>query len=129
MRCLKARTRLNAMAPQDGPRAFRLSVNDFIIKALAMALQQTPRANATWTEEGILLHRGSDIAVAVALPGGGLFTPVVRNAELKSLSEISNEMRDLAPRARSKGSHRMNIRAAPPRSPISACTASPSSTR
>jgi pyruvate dehydrogenase E2 component (dihydrolipoamide acetyltransferase) len=99
---LKARKRLNAMTPQDGPRAFRISVNDFIIKALAMSLQQTPRANATWTEEGILLHRGSDIAVAVALPGGGLFTPVVRNAELKSLSEISNEMRDLAARARSK---------------------------
>ena len=99
---LKARKRLNAMTPQDGPRAFRISVNDFIIKALALALQQTPRANATWTEEGILLHRGSDIAVAVALPGGGLFTPVVRNAELKSLSEISNEMRDLATRARSK---------------------------
>jgi pyruvate dehydrogenase E2 component (dihydrolipoamide acetyltransferase) len=99
---LKARKRLNAMAPEGTPRAFRLSVNDFIIKALAMALQQTPRANATWTEEGLLLHRGSDIAVAVALPGGGLFTPVVRNAELKSLSEISNEMRDLAARARSK---------------------------
>jgi len=99
---LKARKRLNAMTPQDGPRAFRISVNDFIIKALAMALQQTPRANATWTEEGLLLHRSSDIAVAVALPGGGLFTPVVRNAELKSLSEISNEMRDLATRARSK---------------------------
>jgi pyruvate dehydrogenase E2 component (dihydrolipoamide acetyltransferase) len=99
---LKARKRLNAMTPQDGPRAFRISVNDFIIKALAMALQQTPRANATWTGEGLLLHRSSDIAVAVALPGGGLFTPVVRSAELKSLSEISNEMRDLAARARSK---------------------------
>jgi pyruvate dehydrogenase E2 component (dihydrolipoamide acetyltransferase) len=99
---LAARKRLNAMAPEGTPRAFRLSVNDFIIKALALALQQTPRANATWTEEGLLLHRSSDIAVAVALPGGGLFTPVVRNAELKSLSEISNEMRDLAQRARSK---------------------------
>ena len=99
---LKARKRLNAMAPEGTPRAFRLSVNDFIIKALAMALQQTPRANATWTEEGLLLHRGSDIAVAVAVPGGGLFTPVIRNAEMKSLSEISNEMRDLAARARSK---------------------------
>jgi pyruvate dehydrogenase E2 component (dihydrolipoamide acetyltransferase) len=99
---LAARTRLNGMAPQDGPRSFKLSVNDFIIKALAMALQKVPRANASWTEEGLLLHRGSDIAVAVALPGGGLFTPVVRNAELKSLSEISNEMRDLAGRARSK---------------------------
>jgi pyruvate dehydrogenase E2 component (dihydrolipoamide acetyltransferase) len=99
---LAARKRLNGMAPQDGPRSFKLSVNDFIIKALAMALQKVPRANASWTEEGLLLHRGSDIAVAVALPGGGLFTPVVRNAELKSLSEISNEMRDLAQRARSK---------------------------
>ena len=99
---LAARKRLNGMAPQDGPRSFKLSVNDFIIKALAMALQKVPRANASWTEEGLLLHRGSDIAVAVALPGGGLFTPVVRNAELKSLSEISNEMKDLAGRARSK---------------------------
>ena len=99
---LAARTRLNGMAPQDGPRSFKLSVNDFIIKALAMALQKVPRANASWTEQGLLLHRGSDIAVAVALPGGGLFTPVVRNAELKSLSEISNEMKDLAGRARSK---------------------------
>jgi pyruvate dehydrogenase E2 component (dihydrolipoamide acetyltransferase) len=99
---LAARTRLNGMAPQDGPRSFKLSVNDFIIKALAMALQKVPRANAGWTEGGLLLHRGSDIAVAVALPGGGLFTPVVHNAELKSLSEISNEMKDLAQRARSK---------------------------
>lgn len=99
---LAARVRLNAMAPPDGPRAFKLSVNDFIIKALAMALQKVPRANATWTEQGLMLHRASDIAVAVALPDGGLHTPVVRNAELKSLSEISNEMRDLAMRARTK---------------------------
>ena len=99
---LAARTRLNAMAPKDGPRAFKLSINDFIIKALAMALQKVPRANATWTEAGLLLHRASDVAVAVALSEGGLFTPVIRNAELKSLSEISNEMSDLAARARSK---------------------------
>jgi pyruvate dehydrogenase E2 component (dihydrolipoamide acetyltransferase) len=99
---LAARARMNALAPQDGPRAFKLSVNDFIIKALAMALQTVPAANATWTEEGLLRHRASDIAVAVALPGGGLFTPVIRDAEVKSLSEISNEMRDLAARARSK---------------------------
>jgi pyruvate dehydrogenase E2 component (dihydrolipoamide acetyltransferase) len=99
---LKSRERLNALTPDSGPRRFKLSVNDFIIKAMAMALQQVPRANVTWTDEGILLHRASDIAVAVALPGGGLFTPVVRNAEVKSLSEISNEMRDLAARARSK---------------------------
>jgi pyruvate dehydrogenase E2 component (dihydrolipoyllysine-residue acetyltransferase) len=99
---IAARTRLNAMAPQEGPRAFKLSLNDFIIKAFAMALQTVPGANATWTEAGILRHRASDIAVAVALEGGGLHTPVIRDAEIKSLSEISNEMRDLAARARSK---------------------------
>jgi pyruvate dehydrogenase E2 component (dihydrolipoamide acetyltransferase) len=99
---LAARTRLNALGPQEGPRAFKLSLNDFIIKALAMALQTVPAANATWTEGGLLRHRASDIAVAVALEGGGLFTPVIRDAEIKSLSEISNEMRDLAARARSK---------------------------
>jgi pyruvate dehydrogenase E2 component (dihydrolipoamide acetyltransferase) len=99
---LAARKRLNGIAPKDGPHAFRLSVNDFIIKAMAMALQAVPGANATWTSEGLLLHRTSDVAVAVALPGGGLFTPVIRNAEVKSLSEISNEMKDLATRARSK---------------------------
>lgn len=99
---LAARERLNGMAPQEGPRAFKLSVNDFIIKAMAMALQTVPAANATWTEQGILRHRPSDIAVAVALEGGGLYTPVIRDTELKSLSEISNEMRDLASRARSK---------------------------
>ncbi|MBC8013347.1 MAG: pyruvate dehydrogenase complex dihydrolipoamide acetyltransferase [Methyloceanibacter sp.] len=99
---LAARARLNALAPQEGPRAFKLSLNDFIIKALAMALQTVPAANATWTEEGLLRHRASDIAVAVALEGGGLHTPVIRDAEIKSLSEISNEMRDLAARARSK---------------------------
>jgi pyruvate dehydrogenase E2 component (dihydrolipoamide acetyltransferase) len=99
---MAARTRLNALAPQDGPRAFKLSVNDFIIKAMAMALQTVPGANATWTEQGVLRHRPSDIAVAVALEGGGLHTPVIRDAEIKSLSEISNEMRDLAARARSK---------------------------
>ncbi len=99
---LAARKRLNDMAPEDGPRRFKLSVNDFIIKAMAMALQTVRHANATWTEEGILYHRASDIAVAVALEGGGLHTPVIRDAEVKSLSEISNEMRDLAARARSK---------------------------
>jgi pyruvate dehydrogenase E2 component (dihydrolipoamide acetyltransferase) len=99
---LAARARLNALAPREGPRSFKLSVNDFIVKALAMALQSVPAANATWTEQGILRHRASDIAVAVALEGGGLHTPVIRDAEIKSLSEISNEMRDLAARARSK---------------------------
>jgi pyruvate dehydrogenase E2 component (dihydrolipoamide acetyltransferase) len=99
---IAARKRLNGMAPQEGPRAFKLSVNDFIVKAMAMALQTVPAANATWTEAGVLRHRASDIAVAVALEGGGLHTPVIRDAEIKSLSEISNEIRDLAARARSK---------------------------
>ncbi len=99
---IAARARLNALAPHEGPRAFKLSVNDFIIKAMAMALQSVPAANATWTSQGLLRHRASDISVAVALEGGGLHTPVVRDAEIKSLSEISNEMRDLAARARSK---------------------------
>ncbi|HYJ58523.1 MAG TPA: pyruvate dehydrogenase complex dihydrolipoamide acetyltransferase [Methyloceanibacter sp.] len=99
---IAARKRLNALAPQEGPRAFKLSINDFIVKAMAMALQTVPAANATWTEQGLLRHRASDIAVAVALEGGGLHTPVIRDAEIKSLSEISNELRDLAARARSK---------------------------
>jgi len=96
---LKARQRMNAASPKDGPRAYKLSVNDFVIKALALALAQVPAANVTWTEGGALRHRYSDIGVAVAIEGG-LFTPIIRHAELKSLSEISNEMRDLAERAR-----------------------------
>jgi pyruvate dehydrogenase E2 component (dihydrolipoyllysine-residue acetyltransferase) len=98
---LRARERMNAAAPRDGPRAYKLSVNDFIIKAMALALQQVPAANATWTEAGMLRHKYSDVGVAVAVEGG-LFTPVVHQAEMKSLSEISNEMRDLAERARKR---------------------------
>lgn len=96
-----ARARMNAASPSDGPRAYKLSVNDFIIKAMALALQDVPAANATWTEAGMLRHKYSDIGVAVAIDGG-LFTPVIRHAEVKSLSEISNEMRDLAERARKR---------------------------
>jgi pyruvate dehydrogenase E2 component (dihydrolipoyllysine-residue acetyltransferase) len=98
---LRARQRMNAAAPSDGPRAYKLSVNDFLIKALALALQEVPSANATWTEGGMLRHKYSDVGVAVAVDGG-LFTPVVHQAEMKSLSEISNEMRDLAERARKR---------------------------
>jgi pyruvate dehydrogenase E2 component (dihydrolipoamide acetyltransferase) len=98
---LKARGRMNAASPTDGPRAYKLSVNDFVIKALALALAQVPAANVTWTEGGTLRHKYSDIGVAVAIEGG-LFTPIIRHAELKSLSEISNEMRDLAERARKR---------------------------
>jgi pyruvate dehydrogenase E2 component (dihydrolipoamide acetyltransferase) len=98
---LAARERINAAAPKEGPRTFKLSVNDFIIKALALALQHVPAANATWTAEGMLRHRHSDVGVAVAVEGG-LFTPVIRHAELKTLGEISNEMKDLAARARKR---------------------------
>jgi pyruvate dehydrogenase E2 component (dihydrolipoyllysine-residue acetyltransferase) len=96
---LRARERMNAAAPKDGPRAYKLSVNDFCIKAMALALAQVPAANVTWTEAGTLRHKYSDVGVAVAIEGG-LFTPIIRHAELKSLSEISNEMKDLAERAR-----------------------------
>jgi pyruvate dehydrogenase E2 component (dihydrolipoamide acetyltransferase) len=98
---LRARERMNAAAPKSGPRAYKLSVNDFIIKAMALALQQVTAANATWTEGGMLRHRHSDVGVAVAVEGG-LFTPVIRHAELKTLGEISNEMKDLAERARKR---------------------------
>ena len=70
---LRARERMNAAALHDGPRAYKLSVNDFIIKAMALALQQVPQANATWTEAGMLRHKYSDVGVAVAVDGG-LFT-------------------------------------------------------
>jgi pyruvate dehydrogenase E2 component (dihydrolipoamide acetyltransferase) len=98
---LRARERMNAAAPAEGPRAYKLSVNDFIIKAMGLSLQEVPAANATWTDAGMLRHKYSDVGVAVAIEGG-LFTPVIRHAEMKSLSEISNEMRDLADRARKR---------------------------
>jgi pyruvate dehydrogenase E2 component (dihydrolipoamide acetyltransferase) len=102
-RLMAAREEINAAAPKnkDGKPAYKLSVNDFVIKALALALQRIPDANVSWTEAGLLKHKHSDIGVAVALPGG-LITPIVRNAETKSLSAISNEMRDLAARARDR---------------------------
>jgi pyruvate dehydrogenase E2 component (dihydrolipoamide acetyltransferase) len=100
---LAAREEINAAAPKDrdGKPAYKLSVNDFVIKALAVALQRVPEANVAWTESAMLRHKHSDIGVAVALPGG-LITPIIRNAELKSLSVISNEMKDLAARARAR---------------------------
>jgi len=100
---LAAREEINAAAPKDkdGKPAYKLSVNDFVIKALALALQRIPDANVTWTESGMLKHHHSDIGVAVAIPGG-LITPVVRHADAKSLSTISNEMKDFAARARAR---------------------------
>ena len=81
--------------------AFKLSLNDFIIRALALALQRVPAANAAWAGDRILRFAHSDIGVAVALDGG-LIVPIIRNAETKSLSAISAEMKDLAARARDK---------------------------
>jgi pyruvate dehydrogenase E2 component (dihydrolipoamide acetyltransferase) len=101
-RLLAAREEINAAAPKaDGAPAYKVSVNDFVIKALALALQKVPDANVTWTESAMLRHRHSDIGVAVAIQGG-LITPVVRKAELKSLSAISSEMKDFAARARAR---------------------------
>ncbi len=100
---LAVRERLNAHAPKtaDKTPAWKLSVNDFVIKALALALQRVPAANVTFTDEGILQHQVSDVGVAVSVDGG-LFTPVVRAAETKSLSQISIEMKTLAAKARSR---------------------------
>jgi pyruvate dehydrogenase E2 component (dihydrolipoamide acetyltransferase) len=95
---MKFRAELNA---QLEPRGVKLSVNDFIIKACALALQAVPDANAVWAGDKVLKLRPSDVAVAVAIEGG-LFTPVLRDAEMKSLSALSAEMKDLAKRARDR---------------------------
>jgi pyruvate dehydrogenase E2 component (dihydrolipoamide acetyltransferase) len=102
-RLLAAREEINAAAPKDKEKKplYKLSVNDFVIKAMAIALQRIPNANVSWTESGMLKHRHSDIGVAVAMPGG-LITPIIRKAETKSLSTISGEMKDFAARARAR---------------------------
>ena len=99
---LALRQQINDAAPKtkEGP-AFKVSVNDLVIKALAMALMRVPDANVTWTEGGMLRHKRADIGVAVAIPGG-LITPVVRHADTKRISEIATEMKDLAARARAR---------------------------
>jgi pyruvate dehydrogenase E2 component (dihydrolipoamide acetyltransferase) len=98
---LATRANLNARAPLGDNKTplWKLSVNDFVIKAMAMALSRIPSANVTWNGTNIIQHHTSDVGVAVSVEGG-LFTPVVRSAETKSLSAISNEMKDLAARAR-----------------------------
>ena len=98
-RLLKVREEVNAGAPKEGKGAFKLSVNDFIIKACAVALKQVPAANASWSDEGVKLYKSADISVAVAIPNG-LITPIIRHAEGKRLSDISAEMKDLAGRAK-----------------------------
>jgi pyruvate dehydrogenase E2 component (dihydrolipoamide acetyltransferase) len=100
---LAAREEINAAAPKDKEKKplYKLSVNDFVIKAMAIALQRIPNCNVSWTESGMLKHKHSDIGVAVAMPGG-LITPIIRKAETKSLSTISSEMKDFATRARGR---------------------------
>jgi pyruvate dehydrogenase E2 component (dihydrolipoamide acetyltransferase) len=93
---LEARARINGMLGND----VRVSVNDFVIRAAALALKKVPEANASFTPEGIAMHKHADIAMAVAIDGG-LITPIIRAAETKSLAEISIEAKDLAGRARS----------------------------
>jgi pyruvate dehydrogenase E2 component (dihydrolipoamide acetyltransferase) len=95
---LEFRARLNA---SGAARGVKLSVNDFIIKAVALAMQEVPDCNAVWAGDRVLKFKASDVAVAVAVEGG-LFTPVIRDAESKSLSALSAEMKDLAARARER---------------------------
>jgi len=97
---LAGRAALNAKSPEKGPGAFKLSVNDFIIKSVAAALRQVPNANASFSDDGMLLWENVDISVAVAIDGG-LITPIIRDADKKGLVEISNTMKDLAARAKS----------------------------
>lgn len=95
---LKVRTEMNAATDKESP-LYKLSVNDFVIKAVAMALRAVPAANASWTDEAILRYNNVDVSVAVAIDGG-LITPIVRNADQKGMAHISNEMKDLIGRAK-----------------------------
>jgi pyruvate dehydrogenase E2 component (dihydrolipoamide acetyltransferase) len=100
---LNLRERLNLQAPKDkeGKPAWKISVNDFIIKAMAMALIKVPDANVSWTDSAMVKHKHADVGVAVSIPGG-LITPVVRKAETKGLAQISSEMKDYAARAKGR---------------------------
>ncbi|MBA8840356.1 pyruvate dehydrogenase E2 component (dihydrolipoamide acetyltransferase) [Ochrobactrum sp. RH2CCR150] len=103
---LALRAQINAASPlvkteKGEVPAYKLSVNDMIIKATALALRDIPEANVSWTEGGMIKHKRSDVGVAVSI-SGGLITPIVRHAENKTLSAISNEMKDLAKRARDR---------------------------
>ncbi|AYM57133.1 pyruvate dehydrogenase complex dihydrolipoamide acetyltransferase [Agrobacterium fabrum] len=99
---LALRAQLNAAAPEkDGKPVYKLSVNDMVIKALALSLRDVPDANVSWTESAMVKHKHSDVGVAVSIPGG-LITPIIRKAEEKSLSTISNEMKDYGKRAKER---------------------------
>jgi pyruvate dehydrogenase E2 component (dihydrolipoamide acetyltransferase) len=93
-RLLQLRQEINTKREKD-----KISVNDFVIKAAALTLKQVPAANASWTDEAIRRYEAADISVAVAIPNG-LITPIIRNADTKTLSVISSQMKDLAGRAR-----------------------------
>ena len=97
---LALRGQLNAASPKDGAGAFKLSVNDMVIKAAAVTLRRLPKVNATWTDDATILYDDVDISVAVSIPDG-LITPIVRKADQKGLVAISSEMKDLAARAKS----------------------------
>ena len=97
---LKLRADLNAKSPKDGPGAFKLSVNDLVVKAVAVTLRRLPHVNSAWTDDGIVLFDDIDIAIAVSIPEG-LITPILRQADRKGLAVISNEMKDLGARAKS----------------------------
>ena len=103
---LALRAQLNAAAPtvkteKGEVAAYKLSVNDMVIKALALALKAVPDANVSWTDQAMVKHKHADVGVAVSIPGG-LITPIIRQADIKTLSAISNEMKDLAGRARTR---------------------------
>ena len=100
---LALRAQLNDSAPKskDGGAAYKLSVNDMVIKAMALALRDVPDANVSWTDANMVKHKHADVGVAVSIPGG-LITPIIRKAETKTLSTISNEMKDLGKRAKER---------------------------
>ncbi|KQU69896.1 branched-chain alpha-keto acid dehydrogenase subunit E2 [Aminobacter sp. DSM 101952] len=103
---LALRAQLNAAAPtvkteKGEVPAYKLSVNDMIIKGMALALKAVPDANVSWTDQAMVKHKHADVGVAVSIPGG-LITPIIRQADIKTLSVISNEMKDLAGRARNR---------------------------
>ncbi|MBY2908028.1 pyruvate dehydrogenase complex dihydrolipoamide acetyltransferase [Rhizobium leguminosarum] len=99
---LALRAQLNDAAPRkDNAPAYKLSVNDMVIKAMALSLRDVPDANVSWTDNNMIKHKHADVGVAVSIPGG-LITPIIRKAEEKTLSTISNEMRDLGKRAKDR---------------------------
>lgn len=98
---LRAQLNGSAAKDKDGKPAYKLSVNDMTIKALALALRDVPDANVSWTDDNMVMHKHADVGVAVSIPGG-LITPIIRSAEEKSLSVISNQMKDLGKRAKER---------------------------